>query len=170
MVKASGPESEGVKWLRANLPQYREVIQAVLDRLTHCLRCKTIALTELGPADLEIRVFECPSCQRHYALRPGKQLTFRWLHPISLPLYAVIFYPAPVSRAVSVATMFVRQMPPDQLQQMIDEIRLELADPTQQIQDILDCRASEQELRDYLRVFADNLERLLSERRSGSLR
>jgi hypothetical protein len=33
MMIASGPEGEGVEWFKANLPQYREDIQTILDRL-----------------------------------------------------------------------------------------------------------------------------------------
>jgi len=33
MMRASGPEGVGVEWLKANLPQYREVIQTILDGL-----------------------------------------------------------------------------------------------------------------------------------------
>jgi hypothetical protein len=33
MVEASGPEAEGVEWLRANLPRHRQLIQAILDRM-----------------------------------------------------------------------------------------------------------------------------------------
>src|SRR5262245_23658617 len=132
----------------------------------HCLRCKTVTLTEVGPVRPDIRFFECRRCRRQYALEPSKQLTFRWLHPITLALYGVIVDADPVARAVSAATMFIEQQTPEQSQQMIDEIRLELADPTQQIRDTLDCRASEEKLREFLRVFADNLEQLVAERRS----
>lgn len=135
----------------------------------YCLRCKTMALTELGPAYPDIRFFECPSCRRHYALKPGKQLTFRWLHPITLPLYDVIFDTEPVNRAGSAAALFVEQKPPEQMQQMVEEIRLELANPTQQLRHIFDCHAPEEELREYLGLFADNVERLLADRPSGSL-
>ena len=70
-----------------------------------CLRCKTVPLTEAGPSDPRIAFFECPSCRRQYALRPGKQLTFRWLHPISLALYA-----GPVRRVACPAGL--RRWPP----------------------------------------------------------
>ena len=123
-----------------------------------CLRCKTVTLVELEPLDPRITFFECPDCRRHYALQPGKQLTFRWLHPISLALYGVIFDLAPTERVADVVASFVEQRPAEELEVFVREIKLELDEPTQQVRDILDCRASEQELRDYLRLFCDRLE------------
>ena len=130
-----------------------------------CLRCKTVTLVELEPLDPRITFFECPECRRHYALKPGKELTFRWLHPISLALYGVIFDDAPTERVADVVASFVAQRLAEELAVFVREIRFELDEPTQQVRDILDCRASEQELRDYLRLFCDHLEQSLGARR-----
>src|SRR6266436_316745 len=126
-----------------------------------CLRCKTEALSQL-PSTPDIAFFECPACRRQYALEPGKQLTFRWLHPISLPLYGVMFDDMPTERAEAEAKLFVKQKPASYLRTMIEEIRLELRDPTQQVRDIVDCRASEEKVREFLRLFADNVDRLMA--------
>lgn len=130
-----------------------------------CLRCKNVSLKELEPIDLRITFFECPSCRRHYALQPGKPLTFRWGHPISLPLYSVIFDDAPAQRAAAVAASFVKQRSPEQVERFVGEIKLELEEPTQQVRDILDCRATEPELREYLCGFVEHVEQLLAARR-----
>jgi hypothetical protein len=131
-----------------------------------CLRCRTVALTELSASAPDIRFYECPACGRHYALKPGKRLTFRWLHPISLALYGLIFERNPVPRAEADAEATVKQgsSTPEELQRMVDEIRLELNEPTQQVRDILDCQASEEQLREFLRRYADHLEKLASGR------
>jgi hypothetical protein len=43
---------------------------------------------------------------------------------------------------------------------LIEEIRLELADPVQQVRDILNQDQPEEVLREYLRLLADHLEQL----------
>lgn len=128
----------------------------------YCLRCKTVTLMKLEPHDLQITFFECAACRRHYALEPGKQLTFRWLHPISLALYSVSFDDAPTERVADVVALFVKQRSSEQLALFVQEIRIELDDPTQQVRDILECRASEEELRNYLRLFCEQVERFLA--------
>jgi hypothetical protein len=127
-----------------------------------CLRCKTVPLSSVEPRQPEIKFFECPSCQRHYALMPGKQLTFRWMHPISLALYRVMFDESPSSRARQMADTFIEDRPAVELESFVREIRLELDEPTQEVRDILDCRASEGELREFLRLFTEAVEASLS--------
>ncbi len=128
----------------------------------YCLRCRTVVLEQAGRSPAEGRFFECPACRRPYALHAGGRLTFRWLHPIALMLYPVMFEAEPATRAASVAARAGKEQTPEQLQETAREIRLELAEPTQQVRDILDCRASEEQLRGYLRALADHLERALS--------
>ena len=127
-----------------------------------CLRCKTVPLTEAGPSDPRVAFFACPSCGRHYALQTGKQLTFRWLHPISLALYPVQFDESPSGRAAEVATLLVREQPAEQLELFARETRLELEEPTQQVRDILECRASEGELRAFLGSVAAQVEEFMA--------
>lgn len=150
-----------------------------------CLRCKTVPLIALEPIHPEISFFECSNCRRQYALKPGKALTFRWMHPISLALYEVIFDAEPVKSWAAREAALVEQVQvhpeterlmrkigvslepptPEQLELIVSEIRLELEDPTQQVRDILDCRASEDELREWLRRYAEHVERILADRR-----
>jgi hypothetical protein len=122
-----------------------------------CLRCQTVPLSELESPGAGVQYFECPRCHRQYAQRPGKGLTFRWLHPISLVLYLLLFRPRP--RVISEDILqFVTGRPPGFLKAMVEEIRLELDNPTQQVRDILDMDATEGELRDYLRAFVTEAE------------
>lgn len=127
-----------------------------------CLRCKTIVLNRL-PSPSEITFFECPSCRRRYSLKPGKGLTFQWGHPISLVLYFVLFDRAPVGRAAEAAATLAGQRTAEELQTWIREIQLELDEPTQQVRHILDCPASEDDLREYIHQFVVELDRLLAE-------
>jgi hypothetical protein len=120
-----------------------------------CLRCKTVKLAVIEPYLAEMTFFECPVCRRQYALQPGKELVFRWLHPISQALYRVIFEENPTATLARLT--FVDWRLPQKQEDFIREIELELNEPTQQIRDIHGCRASEAELRKYLRLYCELL-------------
>lgn len=127
----------------------------------NCLRCKTVELIALDSPG-NISFFECPNCHRNYARKKGKGLTFRWLHPISLFLYPVIFKANPMQFFEQIAPSFKATTPttPEAVERIrftVREITLELEDPTQQVRDILGCCASEEDLRKYLRCVADLL-------------
>lgn len=124
----------------------------------YCLRCKTTELVPLPSPD-GISFFECPKCHRDFARKAGGALCYRWLHPISLVLYPVILEVDPCQSCERVAEMFAEQKSSEQIKLTVQEIRLELDDPTQQVRDILGCRASEEDLRKYLRCLADRLEK-----------
>jgi hypothetical protein len=130
-----------------------------------CLRCKTVALVPVESDAEGIAFFECPACHRQYALKPGKGLTFRWLHPISLPLYSVLFERSPAGRAADVAASLVRDRPAEDLAVIVREIRLELDDPTQEVRDILDSPTPEAELRAFLRLVVEGIEKSLAPQR-----
>jgi hypothetical protein len=130
-----------------------------------CFRCRTVELTaQPGPAG--IAFFRCPACGRDFTRKPSGSLVFRWGHPISLLLYPIIFDERPGDRCAEVAASFARQHPPETVRLAIDEIRLELNDPAQPLCEIVGCRASETDLRDFLRCVADGLE---SQRGAGSM-
>jgi hypothetical protein len=133
----------------------------------YCLRCKTVTLAEVERLEGQITFFECPVCRRHYAQAPGKPLTFRWLNPISIVLYNVIFDHTPTKCAADIAAKFIQQRTPHQLGLIVKEIRLELEDPTQQVRDILDCEAPERELREFLRLFLLPVEQYLANLSTG---
>jgi transposase-like protein len=122
----------------------------------NCLRCKTEPLNAL-PLIRDVQFFECPRCHRHYTLHAGGALTFRWLHPISVALYGVIFSREPVARAPSVAQDLSKSQTAEWLSQLVSEIELELADPTQDLQLMLDCCASDAQLREFLRLVAEGV-------------
>src|SRR5262249_24551886 len=129
-----------------------------------CLRCKTVPLRIVEPTYPQVTFFECPSCRRPYALRPGKELTFRWLHPISLALYEAQFEEAPSIHAGERAVSSVKERRMEELELLVNEVRLELQEPTQQVRDILDCRASESDLREFLRLFGEHVSEYLARR------
>lgn len=114
-----------------------------------CLRCSDVRLLKLAESDREIAFYECPTCFRQYAQLSGQSLTYRWLHPISLALYGVIFDPEPLGRAQHVAEMLLKKSPED-IAAIVAEIELELQRPTQTVRDILKNVASEEMCRRFL--------------------
>jgi hypothetical protein len=125
----------------------------------YCLRCKT---TELVGSPRGSSFFECPKCHRGFIRETDGTLRFCWPHPISLVLYPVIFEADPGQHCERIADLFVKEKSGEQIDLLIQEIKLELEDPTQQIRDILTARASEEDLRNYLRCVADRLEKTRS--------
>jgi len=134
------------------------------ERREVCLRCPGVELVPSGPFRPEIEFFDCPACQRRYALKPGRSLTFRWLHPISLLLYGILFDVNLVGRARALLQA-AEQLPnqPNATRRMIDEIELELTQPTQQVRDILDNPQTEEQCRQFLREFVAKVRTALRE-------
>ena len=123
----------------------------------NCLRCPGVELRRLPESTKDIMFFECRSCQRQYAQRLGRSLTYRWGHPVTLPLYIVLFDSEPWSRAQATADHFLKACSRDELARMIEEIDLELHHPTQNVRDILDNRASEEKCREFLHAFVTHV-------------
>jgi hypothetical protein len=129
-----------------------------------CLRCTGVELVPSGPFMPEIEFFNCPVCQRNYARNPGRSLTFRWLHPISLVLYPILFDINLVGQARDL--LQAGQQPPNQpeaARRMIEEIELELTQPTQQVRDIIDNPQTEEQCRQFLREYVANVRTALGD-------
>jgi hypothetical protein len=122
-----------------------------------CLRCRTVELSAL-PSPPGSAFFRCPNCGRDFTRTASGALVFRWGHPISRLLYPVIFDEHPVRRCAEVSAEFAAQHEPEAVRLAIDEILLELSDPSQPIAAIVGCRAPEAELREFLRCVAERLE------------
>jgi len=76
---------------------------------------------------------------------------------VTIALYWVIFEDEPVLRAESIAEDLVRGGPSDELLEMIEEIELELDQPTQPVRDALENRATEEKCREYLRALVSHV-------------
>jgi transposase-like protein len=126
-------------------------------RVVACLRCPATALRKLSESTQEVMFFECPSCLRHYACKSGEALTYRWLHPVGLALYGVLFEPRPLEHAQRIAASLLRNRPSEKIATLIEEIELELEHPTQQVRDILENVASEAQCREFLAAVVHKL-------------
>jgi hypothetical protein len=127
-------------------------------KVERCLRCEDsiLTITDKAPG---MRFYVCPKCERRYAKgkETGGRLVFRWLHPISVALYAVIFSPEPLTEVARVAELLLSESPQWQ-RVFVHEVELELRKPTQAIRDMHSgMLGSEQELRDFLRLVAGRL-------------
>ena len=122
-----------------------------------CLRCPGIELAPVEASSPEIEFFDCPSCHRRYGRKPERSLTFAWLHPVSLPLYSVLFDSDPLSRVSQVAEQFIKENPLEALRRSVDEIDLELTQPTQAVRDIVDNPQTEGQCRGFLRAFVTKI-------------
>jgi hypothetical protein len=128
-----------------------------------CLKCECSELCDEGDS-----FYRCPECNRRFRLHGGRELVERWLGPISLVLYSVIFTRSPQLRASEIAEGLYQSALPNgkgmfrkftwaQLQYLVDEIESEISNPTQKVKDILKCAGSESDLREYLRLVAKEL-------------
>jgi len=133
-----------------------------------CIKC----LDEIVIPD-DDGFYRCEKCERRYKLSDTGKLVERWLGPISIVLYPVIFTKSPQNKAEGVAQglyesilpngkrMF-RELTLDQIEYLISEINNEISNPTQNVKDILRCVASETDLREYLAIVVKKLCELLN--------
>ena len=138
----------------------------------NCLRCDGV---EVRPSPRGGWPFvACPQCSREFMVTSGGALVERWLGPLSLILYPVIFASTPQTEADRIAQELYASCQPgrpslfrsftrEQLQQLLSEVRLELEHPTQKVREIRDLRGEEADLRQYLARVAQRLGELMGE-------
>jgi hypothetical protein len=129
-----------------------------MDSVARCLHCDDVELDPL-PSPQGIALLLCPACGRQFARTSDEDLRERWLGPLSIVLYPVIFAKHPQDRARDVATQ-LRHRGSTDLATLMTEIRFEIDRPTQRVRDILPgMAASEADLREFLAEVADDLSR-----------
>jgi hypothetical protein len=114
-----------------------------------CIRCAR-ALTQALDQSTEVEFFVCEHCQSHYARKPGQALHDRWLMPLSVVLYPVLFDKEPCGKAAGVAKSIIEKGALDIArikEHILDEIKV----PKQKVSQILDfAHPDEEQLRQYL--------------------
>ncbi len=120
----------------------------------NCLRCETVQLRVISTSTQEITFYECPSCSRHFAQKLGQGLCDRWLSPIGIVLYGIIFERYPQDAYQRIAEQFLEQRAGD-IPLLIEEITQELQKPTQNVCDILDLQQNERDVRAFLQLVVD---------------
>jgi hypothetical protein len=128
-----------------------------------CLRCANVALVPDADSPDTVTFYECPACYRRYALKDGGSLTFRWLHPISIALYAFAFRSEPPAGHVENAARDILNLEGDERPRFVEEIQDELDHPTQQISQMLDFEKTEAECREFLVAVMERTRKLAAE-------
>jgi hypothetical protein len=130
----------------------------------YCLRCKDVELDLLPESSPRITFYACSNCNRHYAKQPEESLHDRWLSPLSIVLYPVIFVPKPQLHAQKAAEGFFHHgdYSEEWLKRVLSDIENELETPTQKVREILELEATEEDLREYLELFRRELKALLA--------
>lgn len=109
--------------------------------------------------------YVCRGCARRFRLTSAGGFVERWGGPLSLVLYPVIFSKNPQEQARQIGESLCgstregersifRRFSLEHLKLIQLEIANELQNPTQGVKQILDCRASEADLRKYLTAVA----------------
>ena len=114
------------------LARLRGLIIHIREAPPNCLRCDNAKLRVMD-CHPGLRNYECPICFRRYSQRDGGALLHRWLAPITLPLYALVFRQFRICPAVEIADEFHKQKDHAYLKLMVQEIMGELNRPTQQL-------------------------------------
>lgn len=128
--------------------------------MSNCLRCHSKLKRDTPFYSFRIKFYTCSACGSRYRLKRGQRLHDRWLMPLTLPLYSVIFEKDPVASAKSVAYSFYERKDFD-LDLLKKHINCELHEPTQNISEIHDyVYPNEDELREFLKCFIVELEKL----------
>ena len=125
-----------------------------------CYRCNSNLINVTTSDADDVEFFECTSCKSSYSKRTDGNLHDRWLMPITLPLYSVIFDKNPETRAREQAHEFLNTDNID-IEILKTHIREELESPKQNISEILNFKyPNEDKLRKYLRCFVTEIEGL----------
>lgn len=125
--------------------------------MEQCFRCAGKLQDNTPPEVTGIKFFACTDCGAGYAKKPGQELHDRWLMPLSVVLYPVIFDREPHLKAKAVAKSLIEQQNTDLLK-LKEHILQEIKTPKQMISQIHDfAYPDEEELRKYLAAVYEHL-------------
>lgn len=124
-----------------------------------CYRCQSPLLETTPGGVTDIQFFSCESCYSQYAQKPGEDLHDRWLMPLTLPLYFVIYDKEPSEKVDYVAQELLRKKP-EYLATLIEHIQDELDTPKQKLSQIHSyVHPDEAKLRVFLAQVKDALQK-----------
>jgi uncharacterized protein YlaI len=122
-----------------------------------CLRCDDQFLHILPESNKDITFYECPECKWNFAKKPDERLHDRWLSPISMVFYGIIFSKDPREEIERISEYFIHYYEEGKyklsfMNRLIEEIDRELNKPTQPVSQILELvhHPSEEIVRDFL--------------------
>ncbi|GAA6183039.1 hypothetical protein NBRC116595_02870 [Aliiglaciecola sp. NS0011-25] len=118
-------------------------------------------MQEITPANVtDIQFFCCLSCGCEYTLKTGGELHDRWLMPLTIVLYNVIYAQDPLAK-IDVTMDQLQTKKPEFINALAKHIEDELDAPKQKLCDIHDfVYPNEQKLRDFLREVLHRLAQL----------
>ena len=126
-----------------------------------CFRCNTsLIITDQSKA---ITFDKCDKCKRAYAKSVGKSLTDRWLSPISIAMYYIIFatQKVPDKMIKETANEFLERFGTKKINILLEDIDEEINNPKQKLVDMLDLKGTEEIARDYLRRLSIEIKKKL---------
>ncbi len=127
--------------------------------MTHkCFRCNS-ELKDVTPSEVtDIKFLSCENCRCQFSENSAGRLYDRWLMPITLPLYNVIFEKEPLDCVENI----VKEMATREnkfVDALIEALSDELVNPKQRVTDIHDFSyPDEVKLRKFLGLVKDGLE------------
>jgi len=128
-----------------------------------CFRCNG-DLKDTTPNDIaDIKFLSCKNCPCQYTENSKGRVHDRWLMPITLPLYGVIFEEDPLS-CVDNAVNEMASRKREFIDVLIEHISEELVNPKQKIIDLHDFKhPNEERLRAFLKLVKEGVENKRSE-------
>lgn len=123
------------------------------DEQEQCFRCKS--KLEISEEYDEIVFYLCKPCNRYYAKSEDGSLVDRWLSPLSLALYGIIFEKEWISdETLQRQCHHLLKMDSNRIELILNDIDEELRSPKQLVSKMLDLHCTEEQARDYLKRLA----------------
>ena len=122
-----------------------------------CFRCSS-NLEDVTPEDSNgIKFYSCKSCSSQYSENIEGRLFDRWLMPITIPLYCLIFEDDHKSKVEDILNSIMKEKKSN-INILVKHISDELENPKQRISDIHNFEhLSEENLREFLKLLLNGI-------------
>ena len=95
--------------------------------------------------------YRCVNCKRDYTKTRNNIIVDKWLSPISLVLYGIIFETSKIpDQTINFQIAQLEKFSKEEISIIINDIQEELDNPKQNVVEILDLNCGEENVRDYL--------------------